>query len=397
MKPTLVLAGVLCAAPLLSQRTWIVDPGGAGDFREPYAAMQAAAAGDTIRIRGGRAYPRPIGVPYTWRLATPLHLVGELPRSGIEQLGVANLPANATLSISGLDFSSVWFENCAGTVALEDVRATYCSFRAIAAAVAQACEFGGMFDVLYPTLPNWLDCCSVRAGSHVTLSQCTLRGGSPSCGMTLGPYPIQSANALTVADAGSIAEIASCDVRGTDSITYPCFLSPSTIYTSVPSHGLQVWNGTAVLTHGLVAGGSNGSVAAIEVIGGSVRFDSSTTFTPPFVAGTVITLPATAAQGAAPGGTMTCRLDAPPQLPAALVASLGVRPPLSLAEGFAWIDPAFFLVLALGSTGPSGAIALGIPVPTGVPAGLQLLIQGAVQTAGAPTLTLSTPAVALVR
>lgn len=395
--PSALFVAALCCAPLLAQRTWIVDPTGAGDFLEPFAAFQTAAAGDTIRIRGGRIYPRPPSVPFTFRLGTPLHLVGELPRSGIDQLGVAGLPPDSTMTISGLDFSQLWFENCAGSVALEDVRATYCGFRAVAAAMAQSCWFGGVTDVLYPTLPNWLDCCGIRGGSRVVLNRCTLRGGAPSCGMTRFPYPIPSANALTVADAGTIAELVGCDIRGSDSITYPCFLSPSTIFTSVPSHGLQVWSGAAALTHGTVAGGSNGAVAAVEVIGGSVLHDPSTTFLPPFWTGTVIGLPATDAAGAAPGGSIGCRLEAPPQLPAALLASLGVRAPLALPEGLLWLDPGLLVVLRIGITDSAGQLAATVPVPAGVPAGIALVVQGVVQTGGSTALTAAAPAVALVR
>ncbi|HOX24851.1 MAG TPA: right-handed parallel beta-helix repeat-containing protein [Candidatus Krumholzibacteria bacterium] len=84
-----VVLGVLAAAPA-SARTWRVEKDGSGDFTVIYEAIDAAAAGDTIRIGAGRFEEyrlEPDYVSETWccaHITTPgLTLLGSGPEATV--------------------------------------------------------------------------------------------------------------------------------------------------------------------------------------------------------------------------------------------------------------------------------------------------------------------------
>jgi hypothetical protein len=105
-------------------------------------------------------------------------------------------------------------------------------------------------------------------------------------------------------------------------------------------------------------------------------------------------LPATTGQGAQPGAVMSAQIDGPPQVPALLAASFGLRTPTALAAGLVWIDTGAAVILAIGSTSGTGSLGVTIPVPATGISGWTLTFQGAVLVANA--VTAATPAILLV-
>ena len=94
-------------------------------------------------------------------------------------------------------------------------------------------------------------------------------------------------------------------------------------------------------------------------------------------------MPATGGQGADPGNTMLCHVSSDPGLPAALVASFGMRAPLQIALGAAWVDPSAHVVLRIGLTDAAGELGASIPIPAGFQRGFPITVQSLV----APSMT----------
>jgi len=136
---------VICGATLSAgaQQVHVVDAGGAGDFTAIQPAVDAAAAGDVLLIRGGSYAGATLS-------GKPLALIAE-PDSTVEvltQIFIEGLPANTVCLLSGIDVHggdgasepALLAEACAGTLWLQS-----CEFRGSHATPGFA-DDGAIFD-----------------------------------------------------------------------------------------------------------------------------------------------------------------------------------------------------------------------------------------------------------
>lgn len=349
----------LGASALPAQQTWIVDPSGTGNFTDLQVAINTAASGDTLLLRGGGHY---VG-NYTW--AKHLALVGEPPqRPRIDYVDLPLAPASSA-RIMAVDLGSV---NSSVPFSLEDV-------------TLDACYVNRTFASLHRCTVAHLVPSALVSGLRVTagevvVTDSTLYGGRAFAWQTLFCHVLGGPPAVAVTD-GEI------------------WLSDSTLVGAPPqmvscSGGLQLapasaaisLNGasgaTAWITRSSVTAGSGAAAMAISS-GSSFYYDVWTQFSPAQTAGTQRFQPATQAQGAPPGGAIICTAATLPGQPAAMAASLGHHPASSFPgiSGSAFIDPGAFVVLGIGFADIFGELSATIPLPATAPRGLSITVQAA--------------------
>jgi hypothetical protein len=355
-----LVAASLVDGSLVAQRTWIVDPGGGGQFTDLQTAINAASPGDTLVLRGGS-----YGTAFVDR---SLHLCGDQPRP---RVGSLQCMAGTVVSATGMDCSAMTFSSC--RVSLEDVNAGEATVTGSTAAFVRCA---------LDCRPTFNATTLLQSGSLVVFEQCQLFGSAGWFNQTLFCTPIPGAPALVVRP-GCTVQLGNCTLNGAGPQSVQCINSPGT-------SGMQVDAGATVrVGHSVVQSGSTGVPAVTG--GGTVLYDN-TQFVPAFTGGTPSFVPVVDGQGAAPGGVMQAVLLGPPQVPAALVASLGVRVPIAVPEGAAWIDPNAYVVMALGLLDPTGSMPVGLAVPASVQRGLVVAFQGVAVPPGAPGLVASVPA-----
>lgn len=120
-----ILAALLLSLGVAAQGTFIVDPGGNGDFTDIQSAVDAANPGDLIRVREG-SYADPV------LITKGLRIVGDgddpiPPFTKTKLLGgvvVRDIPTEQSFIASDLFVSpGITIENCAGNVHLDGIRA----------------------------------------------------------------------------------------------------------------------------------------------------------------------------------------------------------------------------------------------------------------------------------
>ncbi len=368
---------VVLAAAVSAQQTWIVDPNGTGNFTDLGVAIATASSGDTLLLRGGGNYQG------SYSVNKALAFIGDSqPRPRIYGLSFTAAPAGSQPAVlTSLEVDRLSFGRDAS---LEDVRVTYA---VVSSAVASfhRCVIGGP-----STLSGGLnlDGALNTYYSEVLLSECSITGclgwfiQTLQCTVWAGRCVVAQGGRVTIVDS---------TLRGADSNSVWC----SAGWTP-PGPALSLDGTAARVTQSNLFGGLYPGIvrtAAVTNSGGTLEYDSSTWFMPPNSIGTVTFLPGTGGQGALPGGTMSCRAESGPGLPAALVASLGLRAPTMLPQGIAWIDPSAFVILRIGFTDASGFLAASIPIPVSVPRGLPITVQSVVAPGATGPLAAGVPVV----
>ena len=356
-----VAAALLAAAlagSLDAQRTWIVAPAG-GDFDDLQTAIDAASPGDTLLLRGGS-----YGVVVVDRT---LQLVGDQPRPYV---GAMTCWPGTTVSITALDVNAFQASSC--TLAMEGVTSTDVRLDGIT---------GSFVGCTFDCRNTGTSTTNLGTNSRAVFDRSQLFGSLGTIIMTLSCTPLPGAPALVVG-AGSTVEIANSTLTGAPPRTLLCLVSAGT-------NGLLVQSGgVARISHSTVAGGSLAVPAVVS--SGAVLVDS-VQFTPPFTGGTSAFLPIVTGQGAAPGGALLATLTSGPQLPGAVVASIGLHAPVAVSFGTAWVDPGAFVVLRIGVLDAAGRLPVIVPVPPGVLRGLAVTFQGVAAPGITGALVASTP------
>ena len=384
LRSVLSLASALFAgaAALTAQQTWIVDPTGTGHFTNLGAAIPAAAAGDTLLLRGGVD-------DGSYVLDRRLHVVGETPQPRLPVPRVGELrvqPAAAGSTLAGVMLRALRVD---APVSVEACVIAACS---VSAQTSFAdCMLGGTTDPFGS--PNLLAGVSI-AGGDVVLTTCLVRGGAPSA-MVPQCAPLRGLSPVYL-NSGSVA-IADSVLLGDTGGTVPC---GNTLVAVGGGPAMFLASGTARVTRSVLVSGSAPALsAAVEIVPQSppavLEADASTTFVPPFAGATTVFLPVTTGDGGAPGRSILCAVESLPNLPAVLVAGLGMRAPTALPQGVAWVDPMAAAALAIGATDPVGRLAASIALPPSLRRGPALTAQGVVLQSG--TVTLATPVVLHVR
>ncbi|MCA8952726.1 MAG: hypothetical protein KDE27_24665 [Planctomycetes bacterium] len=378
MKASAVVFGLLSVS-LSAQATWIVDSQGGGNFSDLAVAIAAASPNDTLLIRNGP-------YPGQFALDKAIHLVGDAPQTPwIGRLSVS--------TPSGIDLSS--FRNLAidyvygGTPMIyEGVAVGAVHVLNGASASFHHCTLGRGAT---PSTAMQISQALLVEGGNVVLNDCVVRGNFgysqwPLCTLLPGYAIHVSYGSVTIADSA---------VHGADS--NPVAACPG---FSPPGVGILAWNGTVRVTRSTVSGGldQNNTLAdAFLVAAPAVLLrDPSATFVPATTLGTTVFQPATAADGAPPGGAITCTVRSDPSLPAVLVAGLGLRAPVSTPYGPAWLDPTANVILRIGFTDAAGVMAATIGLPATAPTNLPLTFQGLVVASGGTDLALGAPAIVQV-
>lgn len=368
-----LLAALVSWASIAAQQTLVVDPGGGGQFTDLAVALAAAQAGDIVLLRGGGIHAG------NYRVAQPITLTADPPRPRIEDLMIIAPPSTSPVTLTRIDVGTILLVT-GGRVVAEDVAVRQLDTLQCLGLAMNDCRIGGP---------------APRAGMGLfgvplVLTNCIVRGGDAYCDPTTG-LPVAGNRALGLTRFGA-AEIADCVLIGGAGGNLPCG-------TAGPGDALVLdlvdpRIGTSTLQGGAGAG-STGNAITITRMVFPPRLDPSVQLVGPVVGQiTRVLVPKCAGGGAGPGGAMLCRIDAPAQLPALLLADFGWRGVVARPEGPAWLDVANAVVLAAGSTGAQGSLAAQVVVPTGIRRGLVLTIQGAVWT-GTATVT-STPVVVTV-
>lgn len=358
-----------------AQQAWIVDPNGTGHFSDLHAAIAFANPGDTLLMRNGGDYAG------TYTIDKSIALVRQSGTVRIERLAVGNPSGSVSVSVVGVGINDALVY---GPASLEGVRMPGCDVLG-GNVMMHRCNTGGLTD-LY-TYAN-RDGLSVSAGANLVFSDGVANGGAGSWWMSGlgGCVPLGSVNAINVYGTLSVS---GSTVAGAPS-QFVCWSPPG---NSAPSHGISAHGGTVRITRSTIRGGSLGT-SPIQATGASiVEYDPSVQFAPPWAQGTTRFLPATGGDGVAPGSTMPCRAVSDPNLPAALVASIGLHAPTALPQGIAWIDPSAFVVLVIGFTDGGGVLNASIPIPVLVPRGLPVTVQSVVADGAAGPLVAGVPAV----
>ncbi|MFT5052213.1 MAG: hypothetical protein ACI8QZ_003645 [Chlamydiales bacterium] len=127
-----LLALALGAAPAFADVFVVDDDGGPGvDFTDIAAAIEAAADGDVLRVRAGQYGNFFVN-------GKGLTLVGEEGAILGGDCIISDLSSDQLFSISAMEDLSIWFDDCEGTVVLDQVTmaATCCSASLIASGCA---------------------------------------------------------------------------------------------------------------------------------------------------------------------------------------------------------------------------------------------------------------------
>ncbi len=347
----LVAFATPCAA--LAQRTFIVDVnGGAGShFRSIQPAFDAAAHGDTVLIRRGD-YGE-----FSIRTNKGLRVVGEPGAHIVGQSGgffdIVDLPAGRRFVLAGLRISHfLGFARNAGDIVLDDIVLT---FRGV--------SFTDCGQVAVHNLTDdgvGLSVSSLR--SRIALVDCALRAAGAHSGASA--LRLQSSD-VSVVDTNVVGY---GGVNGfeapIDAIECRLTLTGSRPTTVVATNSFLQW-----------------PIAAIRA-SGTVIVDPAVVLTPAH-GGLAIDGSATVVRRAVPscslrwqaGGASIVALHAPPNRPFCLFLSeFATR---ASVFGLLWLDPAGGIVVACGTTGPSG-YSIAFPTPGGLPPGIAIVTQAGV-------------------
>lgn len=339
--PRAVLSFALFPLALAAQRTWVVDPSGAGNFTDLGFAQAAAAPGDTLVLRGLLA-----GI----QLTKALNLVAQ---SGAFLYTPLTVSTPGPLSVSGGRFELLQFQ---GTTASLDGVSGAVRLMNGATISARACTLaftGSLFGGA-----------EVGPGSRAVFDGCSFQGRD-AVGM------FGSAAGTAALQVGGHAELRGCTMTGGQHFTVgPIFLFGGAAIDLAGSVDLK----NCVLSSGLGRPFIDGA--------GTVRAENTVTVgamsSPSSVTITAAQLPWTTGTSAAPGGILHAQIDGPAATLAVLFAGLGMRPPTPLAVGDVWTDPSATLVIAIGVTDPAGALTTTVGLPLQVQSGLQITFQGLV-------------------
>ncbi|MCA8952728.1 MAG: hypothetical protein KDE27_24675 [Planctomycetes bacterium] len=378
MKTILLLFGLLCTAAS-AQTTWIVDPNGGGNFTDLAPAIAAASPDDTLLVRAGTY----VG-PYT--LDKPLHIVGDGPQLPLIDRIFRPSSAGAELaSFRNLKIGRLQFYAAA---VLEGVFADTVVVSTGATASLHSCTLGRGATPFGSV--NSEAALMIQAAS-VAVSGSTIRG-NPGRALSINCFLLAGDTVWMNGGALSIEESV---IEGSDSNQ----VSGCPGWTPAGS-GLVIYAGTVRLTRSSVRGGFDQNNLQTEAVWldtpAVLRRDASVTFTPSTSLGSLVVYPATLADGAPPGGSITCTVGSDPNLPAVLVAGLGLRAPVSTAFGPAWLDPTANVILRIGFTDSAGVLSATISLPATAPTNLPLTFQGLVVPTGSTDLALGAPAIVQV-
>ena len=340
------------AAPLAAQRTWIVDETGGGDFHDISPAIQAAAAGDTIRVRRGSYGEfivgkslRILGDPGTLVMGTRLGGHG-VPLPAIT---VSGLPAGAAVTLAGMTATarfSVWASpvviviDSPGRVHLERIDTAEFGARDAGRVSLHRCALGsarlirsGVLFTQTQIVPNRTSTLEgiISTEAEVLVSNCQIDGAGPAVRLDSGELTLTGPQ---------------CRLVGGNSAT-PLFPAP-----------------------------------AIETRGGRLRVDPGVTLIPgagwPAVRGPAVhsveALPSL--EVSTDNGQLTTRLHAPGALRGHTLLSLPQNPTLPTPFGAMWVGIPH-LVLDSGSMPATGRRERSIALPPNA-LGLDVVIQGLV-------------------
>ena len=362
----LLLSAVLVtsvAAP--AQATWIYDSGGGGNFTNLQVAVDSVAPGDTILLR--------LSSYLSLHVRQSVHLVGDAPNIVLLTAwfeGLVGPPIACTLS--NVDNSQLFALNA--HVSAENVIGADLALDN-SVAVFTNCSWNGARVVSGgATLTN---------GSRAAFDGCYLSGHVWTSIRTLVCTDIPGGPALLLS-SGSAAQLTNCTIDGPGTGSACAGLHYGYPAVQVDA-GCSVDLARCTLT---AIGLGMPSIANAGV----VRVDA-TNATPPFAGVTPAMLPSTRGAGAQPGGVMQASVEGQPGLPAVIVTSLGLRPPVAAPEGQVWVDFSAFVVLRIGFLDAAGRMGTVVYVPAGVQRGLSLTLQGAVGLPANPVLVAAAPTV----
>lgn len=370
----IALGHVLAAGLLPAQQTWIVNQNGTGNFTDLAPAIQAASPGDTLLVLGGGTYG-------SYAVDKPLHILGDpQQRPFIDVLAHPFGVTGQMASFRHLDIHQLTVRH---PTTIEDIDC-YALLVDATTSILES-SFGGSTST-YPAVAVY--------GGDIVLHGCTVLGNAAWHIQTLGCHHI-GGDAFWM--SGGNAVISDCTIEGSDSQWLICSIPG----WSPPGPAVDAYGGTARITHSTLRGGAdqNGVRWDPIVVGGGgmvFRDPTSVTTVPLSSVGSLAFYPATNAASAPPGGTIPCELSTGPNLPAVLVAGLGLRDPVSTPYGEAWIDPAANVILRIGFTDGSGRLQSLIVLPASAPRSLPITVQGLAVPGAAGNLVVGAPVVVQV-
>lgn len=376
-----LLSVIAAATPALhaQARTWVVDAGGGGDFKDLAPALAAARDGDTIRVRAGTYNGGTTGKALTILGDTGARIL--LPSTGGAALRIDGLPRDKTFVVEGLTglrptglfpgVSFVRIESCEGRVHCDRLSAdlilppsqagfnsplgvtvmvskhvtlTRCTIRAAYAVSAFAsvlaaaqCTFEGQPAVDDPRVGQRTAGPAVGSvGGPITLSHCRLQGGNGAPKYLVGGYWPPAPAVL--------AALSTVTVAGSDQ--------------SLLAAGAQV-----PIAMFAVDGSSSSLARDPRVV---LRSHGGAPLVNPAIASRVVRLPSMTATGGAPGGTLQLELLATQGDLADVMLSLPAyswtSPLPDTGEG--WLDLPTLIVLGHFQVPQSEKVALTIPIPS---------------------------------
>jgi hypothetical protein len=380
MKTGWLLSVVLAAASgsVCAQATWIVDAGGGAHFTSIAAAFDAAAPGDTLRVRPG------VYAGFARAPAKGVCIVGDGPGVVLDSpLSLANVPGGQTLHLEGLRVDARI--NPWGTPGVAGTRALVLSncdclvlarlelFSAPGSVVSsygrEAIYLANCSGVLAEVAAKGGDGANALAtgfsggeaveidNCRLALSRCTLRNGTPGTGL-LGSTP---SNPCAIVVNQSLLAIDEC--------------------TLVPTTGQALWVANSRVLLADHVGGTGGDVH-LEPFGsgGSLEIEGTVPIAPGSAA--VVARPQPGLVGpatAARGDTIAWTLHGAPASAGVLVVSLGTQP-LALP----WLSDTWLFTAAHASAVGAGGVVVGpggtAAIPWTVPgdpglAGLTVFVQ----------------------
>lgn len=368
--------------PAHAQQTWIVDANGGGNFTTLDPALDIAASGDEIVIRGGGTFPN-LYIAFQKSLRIRAEGGRPLLTRGIT---FAQVPRSAPspIALSGLDLGAVFLRECGATFAAEDCTIGSFSTLSCAGAALNRCHLG-----LLAREPGGLPL-SISA-TPLALSSCAAVGGAAFCTTLRPPFTAPMAGTPALFAQQSLLTMADTTLQGGDGAVLSCGVGATAGAIYLLRAELRATRST--LSGGRLSGAVglgatlDQSLLALDpsvILNGSITSTSSTTSS--------TGIPAALGVSAAPGGTLSYRHEGQPNSAAALFASLALTPPLAIDLGPLWLTSSATLLLQ-GTTDASGRLSSTLAIPTLVPHGTVLVLQGLEASNMPPGLLLSTPVV----